>query len=703
MQTLRTTLLILFCTIVGVGYANKLDSLSQALENPRLDPHEKLKVRLQLAKEYLLKEKNPEAEKHYLIAIPVAKALGSVPELADAYHNLAKSYQNRTAYSEALMYHKKLLDIDHTLVEPTLRAGSLSQISSIYQELGDYEKAFEVQLRALQMHEMSNDSVGIARGYYVIGTIFFYQKQYQKSLEYYEKAKIICDVTKNNHNIYSCLAALGTTHSELGNYQQSLEYNDKALKLARKLDFKGGIAYVFGNMGSNYRKQKQFEKAEYYKKQAIERLTELDDKWGSMGNHLGLAEVYLEWGKEELALPILDKAMAMAQEFDSKPRQLEAYENYARLYRQLNDIEKAFAYQDKYLALKDTILSEKTLEEMGQSQRRYELQQKEHEISLLKKENELLAQNEKIQSLRMYIFGIGFLLFLIISAWFISRLKYQRSINKLLEEKNSLLNSKNEEIHIKNKQLEHSNEDLQRFAYVASHDLKEPLRMIHSYTTLLERRYKGTFDESGKEFMFYITDAVLRMQTLLDDLLDYSRTGNREIPRKWLNVSDVLTIVKANLRLRLADSNGKLLIREQNMPTIKANSTQLIQLFQNLVSNAVKFKGHRDPVIVIDCSVKENQFVFSVEDNGIGISKQNQKKVFEMFRRLHTREEYEGTGIGLATCKRIVSNLGGDIWVESIPGEGSTFFFSIPCPNERVPEEAMAGHKQDTQSHQESL
>ena len=242
------------------------------------------------------------------------------------------------------------------------------------------------------------------------------------------------------------------------------------------------------------------------------------------------------------------------------------------------------------------------------------------------------------------------------------------------------LEAYSKELQEKNEQLKLSNESLQQFAYVASHDLKEPLRMIGSYSSLLDKRYKQIIDESGRDFLLFIKKSVIRMETLLDDILEFSRTGNLPVPTEMVSVKDIMETVEANLTYCFENLSGTLIIHNENLPVIKAHRTQLIQLFQNLVSNGVKFKGDKDPIVIVDCDKKGDNFIFSVKDNGIGIAKENHKKVFEMFKRLNPKEEYEGTGIGLATCKRIVDSWDGDIWVESIEGEGSTFFFSYPCP-----------------------
>ncbi|MFT5765107.1 MAG: light-regulated signal transduction histidine kinase (bacteriophytochrome), partial [Saprospiraceae bacterium] len=230
------------------------------------------------------------------------------------------------------------------------------------------------------------------------------------------------------------------------------------------------------------------------------------------------------------------------------------------------------------------------------------------------------------------------------------------------------------------KALESSNEDLRNFASVASHDLKEPLRMINSYTSILKVRYEGLFDERAHEFMGFVIDGVSRMESLLNGLLDYSRVsirGNENY--KLVNSKDIVDIVQGNLRFSIIKSSATIKVENyENFPIIKANQVQMIQLIQNLVSNALKFQADRFPVVTIGFDRKDNFYTFYIKDNGIGISKENQVKIFEMLTRLHTKEEYEGTGIGLATVKKIVERHKGEIWVESVYGQGSTFFFTMP-------------------------
>jgi len=429
--------------------------------------------------------------------------------------------------------------------------------------------------------------------------------------------------------------------------------------------------------------QKKFREAKSLIKESIAIKEGFGDKWGVIGGIISLATISHDEKEYALAIKVLKKALRLSEELKAKPRMLTCYKMLSETYELLGNQSQALSYLHKFVALNSEVLNEKTLEQMGQANKKYEFQKKEHEIELLTKENELLGKNKKIDQLRNYFFGVIVLFLLATAGFFMWRLKFSRNLNELLEEKNELLNTMNDEVKDKNKLLEYSNQDLSQFAYVASHDLKEPLRMIHSYTSLLRKRYSDSFDENGKEFMFYITDAVTRMQTLLDDLLDFSRAGSSKDPGKRLDVNDVLKMVEANLRHRLTNSKATLLINWESMPVIVGHRTQLLQLLQNLISNGIKFTpAGKEPMVSVDCKRKGDQFIFSVADNGIGISKENQEKVFEMFRRLHTKEEFEGTGIGLSTCKRIVNAMGGEIWLKSVEGEGSTFYFSIPCPKE---------------------
>lgn len=224
-------------------------------------------------------------------------------------------------------------------------------------------------------------------------------------------------------------------------------------------------------------------------------------------------------------------------------------------------------------------------------------------------------------------------------------------------------------------EMQRSNTELEQFAYVISHDLQEPLRMVSSYTQLLAKRYDGRLDSDADEFISYAVDGAKRMQTLLHDLLEYSRVGTRGKPFSLVNCEHVVEQAMANLKIAIEESGAT--VTYDVLPTVTGDEGQLIQLFQNLIANAIKFRRDEPPQVRIWARRMNSMVTFSVEDNGIGVDPQHSQSIFEIFRRLHTREEYAGTGMGLAICKKIVERHGGQISVQSRPGQGSTFHFSV--------------------------
>jgi PAS domain S-box-containing protein len=224
-------------------------------------------------------------------------------------------------------------------------------------------------------------------------------------------------------------------------------------------------------------------------------------------------------------------------------------------------------------------------------------------------------------------------------------------------------------------ELVRSNAELEKFAYIASHDLQEPLRMVASYTQLLQRRYEGRLDADADDFIGYAVDGASRMQALINELLAYSRVGTQGAPFAKTDLDDVLERVVRALGPALSESGGQVTYGE--MPTIVCDPTQMGQVFQNLIANALKFRGHEPPVVRVVAQRGEGEWEFSVKDNGIGIEPEFSDRIFVIFQRLQSRAEYPGTGMGLAICKRIVERHGGKIWVESEPGHGSDFRFTV--------------------------
>lgn len=229
------------------------------------------------------------------------------------------------------------------------------------------------------------------------------------------------------------------------------------------------------------------------------------------------------------------------------------------------------------------------------------------------------------------------------------------------------------------RELERSNKELEEFAYITSHDLQEPLRMVGSFLQLLQQRYKDKLDKEANDYIYYAVDGAARMKRMISDLLNYSRT-NKEWQIAPVDISETIQEALKNLRASINDSGAG--IEVGSMPLLNADSAQMLQLFQNLIANAIKFrKENMQPAIKISACKKNGEWLFSVEDNGIGIEKRYADKIFVIFSKLHNKTRYEGTGIGLSIAKKIVERHGGKIWFESEPGKGTTFYFTLQPVN----------------------
>jgi light-regulated signal transduction histidine kinase (bacteriophytochrome) len=257
------------------------------------------------------------------------------------------------------------------------------------------------------------------------------------------------------------------------------------------------------------------------------------------------------------------------------------------------------------------------------------------------------------------------------------------AIRRALQEKNllRLRRQAEEALARKVEQLARSNAELEQFAYIASHDLQEPLRMVAAYTQLLAERYRGKLDENADKFIGYASEGALRMQTLIQDLLAFSRVGRSSTARVEVDCEKMMAEIMQNLEPAIRESGA--VVIHAALPVVWADHSEMTQLLQNLIGNAIKFRGTEPPEILVQAELvqaekADSQWLFSVTDNGIGIAPEHAENIFVVFQRLHTRDEYSGNGIGLSICKKIIERCGGKIWVESEAGHGSVFKFTLP-------------------------
>jgi signal transduction histidine kinase len=464
---------------------------------------------------------------------------------------------------------------------------------------------------------------------------------------------------------------IGNIFSALYNYDESIRNYKRVLKdyQAELADISVGITYF--NLGSAYLALDDFENAEISLKSALAIGERLEHKLLISRIYFELVKVYLEKEDLETAIAYSFEAEKSYPKEGNRP----AYETYlanqcminlfrkeyqeaikhgeeaifhcikeknfktlkrtykavAEAYKAIGDFEKAFYYLEQFSETSEEFMLQMRQRRTIDLEIQYALKDKEQEIELLKQEMEL----DKL------------------------KLTYQSEIEN------------------QNKKLKMSNQELRQFTYAISHDLKEPLRMISSFSNLWYRKNKATNDETDEEYFYFIRDGAERMTNMLQGLLDYATIGKKDKDEEILDLNRVVADVEMILYMKIKDNQA--IIDKVNLPIVRTHKVLLFQLLQNLISNAIKFKKTNvHPIVSITAKEETERYIIGVHDNGIGIAEENLGMIFNIFKRLHTKEEYEGTGIGLSLCEKIVHHLGGKIWVKSKLGEGSSFFFSLP-------------------------
>jgi len=532
-----------------------------------------------------------------------------------------------------------------------------------------FPEGYKYQMDALKYYMDIQDSLGMVGIYYDLGANFGTQGQAELALENYEKGIAIAKALKDNKLSIIGTTAIGGTWASLNNFEKAIEYIDESMVFAKLLKDDEELAWASVNGGHILGNLKKYKKAEQYLQQAYDLSFKIGNKLLTAYAVEQMSDLSLKQNQLNKALRKLDESYVIFKELGQTNSMKGVAKKYAEIYYKKQDFVKYKEYNDQYMMLKDSIYSKDMMESMASLKQDFEIHrlEKENHIALLTKDKELAKAKYKS---RIAISVAGLMVFILLLSLMYSR-------NKAAIEKNEILLAKNAEIIRQNTFLAESNRDLEKFAYIISHDLKEPLRNINGFTKLLIRKLKKTnIDESISEYASFITNGTEQMEGLLNGLLEYSKIGVSKGEREIVNMNHLVNRVANSLKIQLNEKKCEIEIGE--LPILACRSSQMTQVFQNLIANAIKFSDENGNKIKIAAEELENDYQFSVRDNGIGIDLEYQKDIFVVFKRLHNRGTYSGSGIGLATCKKIVEDHGGRIWVSSKKGEGACFYFNIP-------------------------
>lgn len=621
-------------------------------------------------------DENKKAQGYYAQALKESEKQRNESAALSAKIKLAQTLVKLSEYNAALE-HLKTAESNPLLPnnKPEEQAKVFSLLGAIYEALGNYDNALDYQLQALENREKAGNAEGTAESLYKIGSMYFSQEKYDKSLEYYKKALHLCekDISIPRKNLLNCLSAVGSAYEELGDQQESLRYNSRALESAIQIGNDKNKAYALLNIGENYTNLKNYSKAKEYLLKAMKTSTALDNHRLSILCHLRMGELQMQTNTYADAEKSLRQAYLLCIESASNSILMEVLERLAQLQQLKGNYEASNAYLREYIMMKDSLINESSNNQIIKLNTLYEVGKKENAIKVLQQEKELAEIRRKGNQRTM----IGLSVFLAALAglliWVLILVRRQRESNKVLQELNGQIESQN-------LTLQSYNEELRQYAYVASHDLQEPLRTIGSFVGIIKRKYTDQLDEQAQQYMDFVTNGVARLQLLLKDLLAYTRIERENTDFAKVETTEVVNEVIGSLHQVIQDSGARIDLDVASMPAVMGNRSRLGQVFQNLISNGIKFRGEQAPVVEVGCmpDPDKKEYLFYVKDNGIGIPEEFRVKMFEMFTRLHSRDAYEGSGIGLATCRKIVEKHGGKIWAESEAGMGSAIFFTLP-------------------------
>ncbi len=592
------------------------------------------------------------------------------------------NYEAKSDLNTAIRYLSRAKNIDTSFVSITDRASLLGHEGHIYVQIGDYAKAQHAFFEQLKLYEYTKDRQGIAKVNYDLGALYFSQADYLTTVGYYSKAFDLFSNIADIRGKVEALNALGSTYQKLNNFEKSNQYCSDALYLSESINDLQLTAKIHLNVGNAQAALGNIEGAEIHFNTALEMGKSLYDQLIIANVYHALAQTAQKTGKKKIAIDFYNQAIDAAVLVNNRQLLRDIYNTLYQYYDEAGDYSEAYGYLRRLTAVKDSLSSEERNKQFINDRIRFETEQKEEENKQLRAkglESDLTIQKQKAlnyTSLAVLAFVISCTLLLYNA--FRQKKKYNEELELQVSKRTEQLRVSNEELTTFNHKLEQSNNELERFAYIASHDLKSPLRNIISFLNLIQRKVRNQEDKDLKEYLRFATENAKQMNVLIQDVLEFSRVeSSHDVPSENVDLNESMMMVVQNLQETMQSKNA--IVYADALPVVHSNSVQMLQLFQNLVGNGIKYNKSYQPEVKISHKKMNGHHLFCIQDNGIGIDTQYHDQIFEMFKRLHTREEYNGTGIGLAICKKIVSGMGGEIWLDSEPNEGAKFYFTVPA------------------------
>jgi len=592
---------------------------------------------------------------YYNYALEYAEQLGDESRILSVYNDLAITYRRKTLYKESKDYYLKALAIARKTDNKLALENTYHGLGSLHRDIGDYENAVKNFLESIKLAELRDHQE------YVIHSMQFLALTYAESgksdsalrviQDAVDKAKMTKDTILNGIVFFD----YGKILSMDKNFSEAQQKFEKSLECFQSIGHKPLIARSLFYLADNYSQQGDFKTAHdmFIECTKSEQFISLR---GQTDLNFKLGELYMNEGDVAAAKKFFEKSLSLSEKQSFKDFSQKNHHELYKIYESEENQEKTLFHLTRYSDVRDSLFNEERTKAITEMQFKYQSEKSQRDIEKLQNQQERTAFISFLALFFLLAIGFG-------------------GIAVLARRNNNSLRVKNAEINSKNVKLKESNEVLQQFAYVAAHDLKEPLRSIGSFTNLIQRRYGKDLNEEANEYMGYVQTSVKRMDGLLRSLLEYSGITMQQSGSESVSTRNVVQGVLQNLHNQITKKNAR--IEAVNLLNVSMKEMHLTQLLQNLIGNSIKYSD-RPPHIQISTHLSNGRVYFTLTDNGIGMDAANGEKVFNLFYQ-EDKAKQEGSGIGLAICKNIIEKYDGEIYYDSKQGKGTTFFFDLPA------------------------
>jgi signal transduction histidine kinase len=604
-------------------------------------------------------------------AITIFASLGEIAGQAKSMNEMGLVYYRLGKFAEATRQFNTAIDLAALNRDFEQVARCWNNLGIVQNRLGNYQQALECYQTSIRIREANGLSPEAAT-YTSIGNLYNNLGDYEVSLQYYREALPLLQEQGNRIAYAVTLYNIGTVHEAQQLNDSAMIYYRKALDVGHQLGARQINAAVVEAMGNVRKTEEKYEEAEWYYNEV---LNILDSIGGDQSQQtvvlLNLAKLRFSQNKWSEAEDFAMSALAIAGENELSQDQEELYELLAELKEKQGNYRSAYQYLKEHRKIRDSLVTAELAEQLTSQRARYEyeLEDKNYRLDVMNAQAERDQAVHQSRQYKLWGLGGGFVLIsLLLVLLFILNLQRKRT--------NRRLALKNGELNLKNQQLETSNHKLQQFVFAASHDLRESLRSITSFSQLLRRKIAPD-QEDMQHYINYITNGGHRMKKILDDLLSYSRLNLEEDKNELLRTETIISTVLSLLQEEVKAADASIRI-EGELPQLRGHRPMLEQLFFNVIENCLKYRQEERPLEVqIRSYMEHDHFCFEIRDNGMGIEEAYLKHIFDPFYRVHDRL-LSGSGLGLAICRRIVELYKGKIWATSEPNEGTTIFFCVP-------------------------